>query len=29
VLLGERQPLIRPLVANQGWSMDFVFDRSA
>lgn len=29
VLSGERQPLIRPLAANQVWSMDFVFDRSA
>lgn len=27
VLPGERQPLIRPLAANQVWSMDFVFDR--
>ena len=25
----ERQPLGRPLMANQIWSMDFVFDRSA
>jgi transposase InsO family protein len=25
----ERQPLIRPEVANEVWSMDFVFDRSA
>ena len=30
VLPGERQPLIRPLAANQDlWSMDFVFDRTA
>ena len=27
--LGERQPLIRPQQADQVWSMDFVFDRSA
>lgn len=27
--MGERQPLLRPDVANQVWSMDFVFDRSA
>jgi transposase InsO family protein len=26
---GERQPLLRPSVANQVWSMDFVFDRTA
>lgn len=26
---GERQPLLRPLVANEVWSMDFVFDRTA
>lgn len=26
---GERQPLVRPESANQVWSMDFVFDRSA
>lgn len=25
----ERQPLLRPTVANQVWSMDFVFDRTA
>ncbi|GHD56148.1 hypothetical protein GCM10007350_02680 [Jeongeupia chitinilytica] len=25
----ERQPLLRPLAANEVWSMDFVFDRSA
>ncbi len=25
----ERQPLARPLAANQVWSMDFVFDRTA
>lgn len=25
----ERQPLVRPATANQVWSMDFVFDRSA
>ena len=25
----ERQPLIRPETANEVWSMDFVFDRSA
>lgn len=26
---GERQPLMRPSAANEVWSMDFVFDRSA
>ena len=25
----ERQPLLRPTCANEVWSMDFVFDRSA
>ena len=29
VLPGERQPLVRPTHANQVWSMDFVFDRTA
>ncbi|WP_462114644.1 IS3 family transposase, partial [Lysobacter xanthus] len=29
VLPGERQPLVRPIAANQVWSMDFVFDRTA
>ncbi len=29
VAAGERQPLVRPRAANQVWSMDFVFDRSA
>jgi len=29
VPIGERQPLLRPTAANQVWSMDFVFDRSA
>lgn len=29
VLPGERQPLARPTGANQVWSMDFVFDRTA
>ncbi|HRP26786.1 MAG TPA: IS3 family transposase [Chiayiivirga sp.] len=29
VPLGERQPLLRPEAANQVWSMDFVFDRTA
>ncbi len=29
VLPGERQPLVRPTAANQVWSMDFVFDRTA
>lgn len=29
VLLGERQPLLQPEAANQVWSMDFVFDRTA
>jgi putative transposase len=29
VPVGERQPLLRPTAANQVWSMDFVFDRSA
>ena len=28
VPLGERQPLIRPVAANEVWSMDFVFDRT-
>jgi putative transposase len=27
--IGERQPLMRPEHADQVWSMDFVFDRSA
>lgn len=27
--IGERQPLMRPEQADQVWSMDFVFDRSA
>ena len=27
--LGDRQPLLRPEAANQVWSMDFVFDRTA
>ena len=27
--VGDRHPLERPLVANQVWSMDFVFDRTA
>ena len=27
--LGERHPLERPIAANQVWSMDFVFDRTA
>jgi len=27
--VGERQPLFRPGQADQVWSMDFVFDRSA
>jgi transposase InsO family protein len=26
VPFGDRQPLYRPLVANEPWSMDFVFD---
>lgn len=26
---GERQPLLRPTRANEVWSMDFVFDRTA
>lgn len=26
---GERQPLLRPSAANEVWSMDFVFDRTA
>ena len=25
----ERQPLARPKAANEAWSMDFVFDRTA
>jgi len=29
VPFGERQPLLRPSAANQVWSMDFVFDRTA
>lgn len=29
VLVGERQPLLRPTRANEVWSMDFVFDRTA
>ena len=29
VPIGERQPLLRPTTANQVWSMDFVFDRTA
>lgn len=29
VPVGERQPLVRPQSANEVWSMDFVFDRSA
>ena len=29
VPMGERQPLTRPDAANEVWSMDFVFDRSA
>lgn len=29
VPVGDRQPLFRPLVANEVWSMDFVFDRTA
>jgi putative transposase len=29
VPIGERQPLTRPGAANEVWSMDFVFDRSA
>lgn len=29
VLPGQRQPLVRPIRANQVWSMDFVFDRTA
>jgi len=29
VPVGERQPLMRPGAANEVWSMDFVFDRSA
>ena len=29
VPMGERQPLTRPNAANEVWSMDFVFDRSA
>lgn len=29
VAIGERQPLLRPTAANQVWSMDFVFDRTA
>lgn len=29
VPVSDRQPLGRPMVANQVWSMDFVFDRTA
>ncbi len=29
VPIQERQPLVRPHAANQVWSMDFVFDRTA
>ena len=29
VPVGDRQPLFRPAAANEVWSMDFVFDRSA
>jgi len=29
VQVGERQPMLRPAQANQVWSMDFVFDRTA
>ena len=29
VPFGERQPLLRPAAANEVWSMDFVFDRTA
>jgi len=29
VPVGERQPLVRPTAANQVWSMDLVFDRTA
>ena len=29
VPVGARQPLVRPVEANEVWSMDFVFDRSA
>lgn len=29
VPISERQPLVRPAMANQVWSMGFVFDRGA
>lgn len=29
VPMSDRQPLLRPDAANEAWSMDFVFDRSA
>ena len=29
VPVGQRQPLLRPIRANEVWSMDFVFDRTA
>jgi len=29
VALGDRQPLLRLALANEVWSMDFVFDRTA
>ncbi|MDR6991654.1 hypothetical protein J2X52_001759 [Luteimonas sp. 3794] len=29
VPMGERQPLIRPVAANEVWWMDFIFDRTA
>jgi hypothetical protein len=27
--MADRHPLGRPQAANQGWSMDFIFDRTA
>jgi transposase InsO family protein len=29
IAVSDRHPLVRPLAANQMWSMDFVFDRTA
>jgi transposase InsO family protein len=29
ILIADRHPLERPTETNQGWSMDFVFDRTA
>ena len=29
VRIGDRQPLLKPMVPNEVWSADFVFDRTA